>query len=321
MPRRCRCGRRRRDNATSVSRGLLLFLSRRLLSALLFVIVVAASTFVLARLVPGDPTSELAMAGADASVIAAERTRLGLDRSLPAHLGAWAAAAARFDLGMSSRFGRPVRGLVLESAGNTAVLAAVALTLATIVGLPLGLLTGARPSGWLARLVTPLSIALVSCPPIVAALALLLLAASKGWLSASPGSLALPALALALPLAATIERLQSQATTDTMGSLDLVAAAARGVPPSRLVWIHAGRQSLRPVLGIYGLLIGGLFSGSLAVEWVTSWPGLGRLTYDALVHRDLFLVSGCALAGAVLIAIGNVAADVIRAAADPRVRA
>jgi peptide/nickel transport system permease protein len=209
---------------------------------------------------------------------------------------------------------------VLESAGNTAVLAAVALTLATIVGLPLGLLTGARPSGWLARLVTPLSVALVSCPPIVAALALLL-AASKGWLSALQSSLALPALALALPLAATIERLQSQATTDTMGSLDLVAAAARGVPPSRLVWIHAGRQSLRPVLGIYGLLIGGLFSGSLAVEWVTSWPGLGRLTYDALVHRDLFLVSGCALAGAVLIAIGNVAADVIRAAADPRVRA
>jgi ABC-type dipeptide/oligopeptide/nickel transport system permease component len=303
-----------------VSRGLLLFLSRRLLSALLFVIVVAASTFVLARLAPGDPTSELAMAGADASVIAAERTRLGLDRSLPAHLGAWAAAAARFDLGMSSRFGQPVRGLVLEGAGNTAVLAAVALTLATIVGLPLGLLTGARPSGWLARLVTPLSVALVSCPPIVAALALLL-AASKGWLSASQSSLALPALALALPLAATIERLQSQATTDTMGSLDLVAAAARGVPPSRLVWIHAGRQSLRPVLGIYGLLIGGLFSGSLAVEWVTSWPGLGRLTYDALVHRDLFLVSGCALAGAVLIAIGNVAADVIRAAADPRVRA
>jgi peptide/nickel transport system permease protein len=87
------------------------------------------------------------------------------------------------------------------------------------------------------------------------------------------------------------------------------------------VWIHAARQALRPVLGIYGLLIGGLFSGSLAVEWVTSWPGLGRLTYDALVSRDLLLVSGCALAGAVLIAVGNVAADLIRAAADPRVRA
>jgi peptide/nickel transport system permease protein len=304
-----------------VSHQLLLFLSRRLLSALVFVSVVAASTFVLARAAPGDPTAELALAGADASVIAAERARRGLDRSLPEHLLSWAASAARFDLGMSSRFDRPVGGLVLERAGNTAVLAAVALTLATIVGLPLGLLTGARPSGWLARLVTPVSIALVACPPIVAALALLLLASSRGWVSASSDSLMLPALALALPLAATIERLQSQATTDTMGSLDLVAAAARGVPPRRLVWIHAARQALRPVLGIYGLLIGGLFSGSLAVEWVTSWPGLGRLTYDALVSRDLLLVSGCALAGAVLIAVGNVAADLIRAAADPRVRA
>ena len=82
----------------------------------------------------------------------------------------------------------------------------------------------------------------------------------------------------------------------------------------------AARQSLRPVLGVYGLIVGGLFSGSLAVEWVTSWPGLGRLTYDALVHRDLFLVAGCALAGAILIAAGNFAADAARALADPRVR-
>jgi peptide/nickel transport system permease protein len=105
-----------------------------------------------------------------------------------------------------------------------------------------------------------------------------------------------------------------------MGSPDLVAAAARGIPPARLVWVHGARQSLRPVLGIYGLIIGGLFSGSLAVEWVTSWPGLGRLTYDALVNRDLFLIAGCALAGAMLIAIGNFVADAARALADPRVR-
>lgn len=253
-------------------------------------------------------------------MIAAERARLGLDRSLPAHLASWAAAAMRFDLGMSSRFGQPVRGLVLERARATALLAMLALALATAIGLPVGVLTGARPHGWLAWAVQPLSIALVSCPPIVAALALLLAAAWTGWLSASPGGLLIPVVALGLPLAATIERLQSQSTTETMGSPDLTAAAARGIPPARLVWIHAARQSLRPVLGIYGLIIGGLFSGSLAVEWVTSWPGLGRLTYDALVHRDLFLISGCALAGAILIAIGNFAADLARAAADPRVR-
>ena len=101
---------------------------------------------------------------------------------------------------------------------------------------------------------------------------------------------------------------------------DLSAATARGIPPSRLVWVHAARQALRPVLGIYGIVIGSLFSGSLAVEVVTSWPGLGRLTYDALVSRDLFLLAGCALAGASFIAIGNLIADLLRALVDPRVR-
>jgi peptide/nickel transport system permease protein len=92
------------------------------------------------------------------------------------------------------------------------------------------------------------------------------------------------------------------------------------VPAVRLLWIHAARQSLRPVLGVYGIVIGTLFSGSLAVEAVTGWPGIGRLMYDALVGRDLFLVAGCALAGGVLIALGNVTADVIRAVVDPRIR-
>jgi len=130
----------------------------------------------------------------------------------------------------------------------------------------------------------------------------------------------LPALALSLPLAAMLERLQAQATLEALSAPDLVAAAARGLPPARLVWIHAARQSLRPVLGVYGIVIGSLFSGSLAVEFVTAWPGLGRLMYDALVGRDLFLVAGCALAGAIFLAVGNLIADLVRSLVDPRVR-
>jgi len=117
-----------------------------------------------------------------------------------------------------------------------------------------------------------------------------------------------------------LERLQSQATSEAISAPDLTAAAARGVPRSRLIWVHAARQSLRPVLGVYGIIIGSLFSGSLAVETIASWPGLGRLMYDALVARDLFLVAGCALAGAMFIAAGNFLADVLRALVDPRVR-
>jgi peptide/nickel transport system permease protein len=297
------------------------FLLRKFFGALIFVAVVSTSTLVLVRLAPGDATTALELAGADQATIDAERARLGLDRPLLSQVGGWLTGMVRLDLGRSSLYGRPVTELVFERARQTAVLAAVVLVAATIIGLPLGVLTGARPRGVLATLVSPIAIAFVACPPIVAALALLLLASSTGWLSIAPGSLAVPALALALPLAASLERLQSQATAESLASPDITAAAARGVPAIRLLWIHAARQSLRPVLGVYGIVIGTLFSGSLAVEAVTGWPGIGRLMYDALIGRDLFLVAGCALAGGVLIALGNVAADVIRAVVDPRIKA
>ncbi len=217
-------------------------------------------------------------------------------------------------------FGRPVRALVFERAASTARLAGVALLLATIIGLPLGVVSGATPRHWLARVTAPISLALVSCPPIVGALALLLIGASTGWLSIDSGALAVPALALALPLAASLERLQAQAVRDAIRAPDLVAAAARGIPPVRLIWVHAARQSLRPVLGVYGVVIGSLFGGSFAVEVITAWPGLGRLTYDALRGRDVFLVAGCALAGALCLTAGNVVADLVRALVDPRAR-
>jgi ABC-type dipeptide/oligopeptide/nickel transport system permease component len=295
------------------------FLLRRALAALAFVLVVSTSTLMLARLAPGDATTEMALSGVDAKTIAVERTRLGLDRSLFQQLGDWFGGLARFDLGTSSQYNRPVTALVAEHAPKTALLATVALVLATCIGLPLGVLSGARPRGWLAMIVTPISTLLVACPPLVGALALMLLAVSIGW-SISPGQLAVPALALALPVAAMLERLQSQATSEVLGAPDLIATAARGVPPLRLLWVHAARQSLRPVLGVYGIVIGSLFSGSLAVEIVTAWPGLGRLMFDGLRSRDLFLVTGCALFGAFCLAAGNFLADVARAFIDPRVR-
>lgn len=299
--------------------SLAAFLARRLLAAAAFVLVVSTSALVLARLAPGDATTELTLSGASAASIAQTRARLGLDEPFYAHVGRWLAGLARFDLGTTSS-GQSVTTLVSARAGNTAELAFLALALATVAGLPLGLLTGARPRGWLSAIVTPVSTAFVACPPLVGALGLLLLAVSTGWLSTRPGDVLVPALALALPIAAMLERVQSQATADALSAPDLVATAARGVPPGRLLWVHAARQSLRPVLGIYGVVIGSLLSGSLAVEVVTNWPGLGRLMYDALRGRDLFLVAGCALVGAVGLAVGNLVADVGRAVADPRVR-
>ena len=298
--------------------NLAAFIGRRLAVALLFVAVVSCAAFMLVRIAPGDATTDLSLSRGGAVAVEEARARFGLDRPFFSHLASWATGLVTLDLGQSSVYRRPVADLVRERAGATAALASVALVLAAAIGLPLGVLTASRPG--LAAAVAPISIALVACPPIIAVLALLLLAVETGWLSIASGSYAVPTLALALPVAAMLERLQSRAMAETLASPDLVAAAARGVPRGRLLWVHAARQSLRPVLGVAGAVVGTLFSGSLAVEMVTSWPGLGRLLFDAVAGRDLFLAAGCALVGALLVAVSNLCADVARALVDPRVR-
>ena len=174
-------------------------------------------------------------------------------------------------------------------------------------------------------------------PPFVGSLALVLLAVRTGWLPAGgmtsgDGStgidlavdllwhLPLPVLALALPLGATFERLQSQSLGEALAEPSVQAARARGVPERQIVRRHAWRLAVKPVAAVGGLAFGALLSGSFVVEMVTAWPGLGRLTYDALRHRDLDLVAGCAAAGTLLLAIGLLASDLVIAWSDPRVR-
>ena len=295
------------------------FAFRRLVLAIAFVLTVATAAFVLVRLAPGDATSEMLLSGASQESIVAARHRLGLDQPVARQMAGYLAGLVRLDLGESWRYGRPVAGLVAERMAKTASLAGIALIVAVLIGLPLGVLTGTRPGSLLSGAVTVLSLILVCCPPIIGTLGLLFFAASTGWLSIEPGAIALPALALALPLAAMLERLQSRAIADAWQSPSITAAAARGVPRARLVWLHAGRRSLRSVLGVAGIAVATLFSGSIAVETITSWPGLGRLMLDGLVDRDVYLVAGCALAGAAMLALANLMADMLRVAADPSV--
>ena len=133
-------------------------------------------------------------------------------------------------------------------------------------------------------------------------------------------ALILPALALALPLAAVVERLQSSAVGDALREPCLRAALARGVSRRRVIWSHALRLSLRPVLGVLGVLVGSVLSGSLVVEIVMSWPGVGQLMFQALVSRDIHLAAGCAAAASLALGAGVLLADVALAAVDPRIR-
>ena len=236
---------------------------------------------------------------------------------------------ARLDFGRSIVFSRPVHELLAERALNTAVLAVAALVIATFVGIPLGVYTGSHRGGVLPALLRAASLVVLSVPPLLASLLLVWIAARTGWFpaggmtSASAATASwsgwaadlahhvpLPALALAMPLTATLERLQSQSIADAMHESFVSAARARGATWQRAVGRHAWPVSLGPVLGLYGVIIGSLFSGSFVVEVVTAWPGLGRLMYDALRGRDLYLVAGCAATGALFLALGTFASDV-----------
>lgn len=295
------------------------FLLRRGLAALLLVFAVTSGALLLAQLAPGDYAAQF---GRDPAQIAAERHRLGLDRPLFEQYTHWLRRTLSLDLGESFHYQRPVSSLVREGAANTAVLATTALIVATLIGIPWGVITGTR-TGAGARMLRGLSLLLLSVPPLITALVLLTVAARTGWLPVSGmggiSHLVVPTLSLALPIAALLERLQSQAIAESMQQPSTAAARARGIPERRVIWRHGWRQSLAPVLAIYGVIVGSLFSGSFAVEIVTSWPGLGALMRQALMSRDTHLVAGCAAAGAAFLAAGILAADVAHALVDPRV--
>ena len=309
-----------------------LFLGRRLLFALLLVFIVSSGSLLLAHLAPGDYTSQLRRPGVSAQTLARERERLGLDRPLAVQYVAWLGRLVRFDLGTSFRYGRPVRELVGERAANTALLA-------TGVGLPLGVVSGSRRAGPLASTIRGVSVVGLSLPPLLTSILLALLAARTGWFPiggmtslgavdlSGVGRLAdvgwhlvLPAVALALPIAATLERVLARSMRETLNEPFILAALARGISRRRVVWRHALRVAIRPVAGIYGIIVGSLLSGSFAVEIVTSWPGLGQLMYEALMSRDVHLVAGCAAIGSLFLAFGNLLSDAVLAAADPRLR-
>jgi peptide/nickel transport system permease protein len=311
------------------------YLLRRLVFAVALVFTVSSASLLLTRLAPGDYASESLGIGAGRQRLDDLRARYGLDRPILEQYRGWLIGTVHFDFGRSLAYDRPVADLIPERAANTAILAATALVVATLVGLPLGIVTGTRPSGAISAAIRAGSIVLLSMPPLLTSLFLVFIAARTGWFpiggmrSASSGAaavidllrhLVVPAAALALPLTAMFERLQAQAMREVIGEPYVLAALARGVPRSRVLWRDAFKAALRPIASVYGLVIGTLLSGSFAVEIVTTWPGLGRLMLEALRARDVYLVAGCAAAGSVFLACGTLLSDAALALVDPRAR-
>jgi peptide/nickel transport system permease protein len=317
---------------------MLAFLARRVLFAVFLVFAVSSAALLLVGLSAGDYAATELGLGADADEIERLRARYGLDRPVAEQYAGWIARAARFDFGESMMYNRPVSQLIPERAVNTAVLAVTALTAATLIGIPLGVISATRRPGAITALIRGASVALLSMPPLLTSLFLVFLAARTGLFpiggmggagvageAGRAGAvldflwhLVVPSTALALPLAAMFERLQAQAMSETVAQPFVLAALARGVPEARVIWRGALKAALRPLLSVYGIIVGTLLSGSFAVEIVTSWPGLGRLMIDALRARDLFLVAGCAATGSIFLAVGTLLSDVALAVVDPR---
>jgi len=314
------------------------FLVRRVAFALVLVACASSTAFFLTRAAPGDLATQLGPL-AKSGEVAALRARFGLDQPVVVQWALWASHAVRLDFGDSFLYNRPVANVVAPAALNTAILAVVALALAIVSGIGLGVLGGSGASTATRAAIRGASAVCVSMPPLLTSLIFVFIAARTGVLpaggmsSSSAGDLSwaawladlawhvpLPALALALPIAATFERLQSQAITDVIDQPFVTAARARGVPHGAVIWRHAWPASLRPICAVLGVAIGTLLSGSFVVEYVTTWPGLGRLMYEALRARDIYLVAGCAATGSAFLACGTLAGDLLLATVDPRVR-
>lgn len=314
------------------------FLIRRLLFALVLIVASSSMALMLTRLAPGDVTTQLGPF-ATAAEVASTRARFDLDHHVAAQWALWGWRAARLDLGDSFLYNRPVAPLVARAAFHTAILALAALVIATVVGISLGIVTGSRPDGPVPFLIRSVSLVCVSLPPLLTSLLFVFVAARTGWLPVGGMTsaqaldlpwgawladvawhLPLPAFALALPVAAAFERLQAQSMSEAVHQPFLIAATARGVPRAGVILRHAWPVSVGPICAVFGIAVGGLLSGSFVVEHITAWPGLGRLMYEALRARDIYLVTGCAASGAVFIALGMLLGDLLLAAFDPRVR-
>ena len=246
---------------------MLAYFARRLAFALFLVFAVSSAALVLARLAPGDFATQSVGFDGRTGTMEEARARYGLNRSIGEQYGVWIAHAMRLDFGQSLLFDRPVADLIPERAANTAILAFTALLFATLVGLPLGVVSGSRPAGILTSAIRGVSLVMLSMPPLLTSLFLVFAAARTGWLpvggmtsttSTSAGDLlrhlVVPAAALALPLAALFERLQSQAMSDVISQPYMLATRARGIPLSRAIWRDALKGALGPVSSVYGLV-------------------------------------------------------------------
>ncbi len=307
---------------------MLPFVLGRLVSGALAILAVTAVVHALVAAAPGDPLIAL-LGPAVTALPSAERDRLraahGLDRPWAEQYVAFVGRALAGDLGTSRRSGRPVAHELRDRIPATVALTAAALPLAVALGVGAGVAAAAWSRTWLDTLVTGLVVGASAVPVYLSGLVLLLVfSLVLGWLpSGGTGGtlhLVLPALTLALASAAPLARMARGSLLDALAEPHVVVATAKGLARRTVVVRHGLRNALVPLVTVVGIDLGRVLGGAVFVEAVFGWPGVGRLTVDAIVARDLPLVQGVVLLGAVVVVVLNLLVDLAYARLDPRVR-
>jgi peptide/nickel transport system permease protein len=301
------------------------YIVRRLLLTVPVLLGVATLVFALIHLVPGDPAEAMLGESASAADLDELRTRLGLDAPLLVQYRDFLTGLVRGDLGTSFRYGTPVAGEIRQRMGPTMTLALVAMAVAILIAVPLGVIAALFRGTWIDHAAMTVSLAGIAMPnfwlgPVLA----LVFAVGLGWLPVSGAGtwrhLVLPAVTLGAALAAMTARMTRASLGDELRELYILAARARGLSHARVVMHHALRNSLIPIVTILGLQLGAVLTGTIITETVFAWPGVGRLLIQAINFRDYPLVQGCILLIAVTYVTMNLVVDVVYAWLDPRIR-
>ena len=321
------------------------YILRRLLIGSFTLTLVSILVFGLIRAMPGDPASLEAVGtgigdtDVTAQQLAEWRKAYGLDKSWPLAYLDWARSLLTGDLGSSFRHRRPVSELILEAAGPTLLLSVTSIALAYLISVPLGLYSSHRSGRSDERAVTAVLYMLYSCASYVVAIYLLLLFSVKlGWFPVfgmrSPDFDRLPAALqtldllwhMTLPVACTTYAALAYNTRfirSTLGEVSrqdyIRTARAKGLSELAILWRHSFRNALIPFVTMIGLSFPALLSGSVIIERIFAWPGMGRLFFDALLYRDYPLIMGLTMTFSILVVAGTLLADLLYVAVDPRI--
>ncbi len=273
----------------------------------------------------GDPVTLLVPANATEAARAQLRTHLGLDRPLPVQYGLFLLHAVQGDFGTSFVYRQPVSSLVAGRLGATFELALAAFAIALLLGVGLGMAAALHRGGGVDLAVTGFSMVGLAVPPFWLGLMLIVVFAVRLRLlpvSGSEGaaSVVLPAVTLSLQSAARLARLLRSSMVEALAADHIRAARARGLTWRRVLWVHALRNALIPLVTMAGLELGDLISSAVVVEAIFAWPGLGRLAVTAVAQRDFPLLQGAVLVVAVCFVSINLVVDWLYTRIDPRVR-